>query len=314
MILGAIIFGWYLSLIIEIPTKYLSKIKFLPYKAAVIISSLVMFFLLAYAIYSIFPILIEEGQKLFPAIGKRSQDINFADLIKSEKIDPGVIDWLNDLTGQLGQKFSDFGISIINSLIQQIPNAMTATIIFVITASYFTTLTPIFRNNIWRFFPRSTRDKSIRFVSEFYKDIRHFIGGQAIIAGLVGSMVGFGAFISGIPYAVFLGFLSGITNFVPFLGVIVAAVPALLLGFVHEGVAGFIKMAIVLLASNLLETWLLNPKIQGARMNINWFAILIAILLCGAILGLAGVLLGIPLLLFFRRFWEEYVQSAYKKL
>lgn len=313
-ILGAILFGWYLSLIIEVPANYLTKIKFINYKLAIVISSLLIFFLLAYAIYSIFPILIEEGQRLFPVLSRSSQDLNLDNFFKNNNIDPSVIEWIDSFIGDIGKKFSEFGANILNTIIQYIPNATTSAIIFIITASYFTTLTPIFKKNLWRFFPKSSQDKSINFIREYYRDIRHFIGGQVIIAFFVGLMVGFGTFLSGIPYSLFLGFLSGITNFIPYLGVFIAAIPALLLGFVHGGLAGFIKILIVLILSNQLESWLLNPKIQGTRMQLNWFAILLSILLAGSILGLAGVLLGIPLLLFFKRFWEEYVQETMKKL
>src|SRR6056297_197043 len=313
-ILGAILFGWYLSLIIEVPANFLSKFKFLKYKVAVVISSILMFFLLAYAIYSIFPILIEEGQRLFPLLSRTSQDLNVEEFFKNRNIDPSVIDWIDSFIGEIGKNFSQLGANVLNTIIKYIPNATTSTIIFVITASYFTALTPIFKKNLWRFFPKSTQSKSLRFIKEFYLDIRHFIGGQVIIALLVGLMVGFGTFLAGIPYSLFLGFLSGITNFIPYLGVFIAAIPALLLGFVHGGLAGFIKILIVLILSNQLESWLLNPKIQGTRMQLNWFAILLSILLAGSILGLAGVLLGIPLLLFFKRFWEEYVQDMLKKL
>ncbi|MEA1885115.1 MAG: AI-2E family transporter [Thermotogota bacterium] len=313
-ILGAILFGWYLSLIIEVPAKYLSKIKCINYKLSIVISSLLIFFLLAYAIYSIFPILIEEGQRLFPVLSRSSQDLNLENFFKNNKIDPNVIEWIDSFIGEIGKKFSEFGANILNTIIQYIPNATTSAIIFIITASYFTALTLIFKRNLWRFFPKSSQDKSINFIREYYRDIRHFIGGQVIIAFLVGLMVGFGTLFSGIPYSLFLGFLSGITNFIPYLGVFIAAIPALLLGFVHGGLAGFIKILVVLILSNQLESWLLNPKIQGTRMQLNWFAILLSILLAGSILGLAGVLLGIPLLLFFKRFWEEYVQESLKKL
>ncbi|MFW5871532.1 MAG: AI-2E family transporter [bacterium] len=313
-ILGAILFGWYLSLIIEVPANYLCKLKFIKYKFAVVISSILMFFLLAYAIYSIFPILIEEGQRLFPLLSRTSQDLVLEEFFKNRNIDPGVIEWINSFISQIGSKFSEFGANVLNTIIQYIPNATTSAIIFIITASYFTALTPIFKKNLWRFFPKSTQSKSIKFIREFYRDIRHFIGGQVIIAVLVGFMVGFGTFFSGIPYSLFLGFLSGITNFIPYLGVFIASIPALLLGFVHGGLAGFIKILIVLVLSNQLESWLLNPKIQGTRMQLNWFAILLSILLAGSILGLAGVLLGIPLLLFFKRFWTEYIQETLKKI
>jgi len=273
-----------------------------------------MFFLLAYAIYSIFPILIEEGQRLFPVLSSSSEDLNINEFIKNRNIDPSVVEWVDWFIGVIGKTFSDWGANILNSIVQYIPNATTSAIIFIITASYFTALTPIFKRNLWRFFPKSTQRKSLNFIKEFYRDIRHFIGGQVIIALLVGLMVGVGTFLSGIPYSLFLGFLSGITNFIPYLGVFIAAIPALLLGFVHGGLAGFIKILFVLIISNQLESWLLNPKIQGSRMKLNWFAILLSILLAGSILGLAGVLLGIPLLLFFKRFWEEYVQDTLKKL
>ncbi|HPF16089.1 MAG TPA: AI-2E family transporter [Thermotogota bacterium] len=313
-ILGAILFGWYLSLIIEVPANYLSKFKFIKYKVAVLISSIMMFFLLAYAIYSIFPIIIEEGQRLFPLLSKTSQDLDIQQFFKNRSIDPNVVEWFDSFIGEIGKKFSELGATILNTVIQYIPNATTSAIIFIITASYFTALTPVFKRNLWRFFPKSTQSKSLGFIKEFYRDIRHFIGGQVIIAFLVGFMVGFGTFLSGIPYSLFLGFLSGITNFIPFLGVFIAAIPALLLGFVHGGVAGLIKIIVVLIISNQLESWLLNPKIQGTRMQINWFAILLSILIAGSILGLAGVLLGIPLLLFFKRFWVEYVQDTLKKI
>jgi len=313
-ILGAILFGWYLSLIIEVPANYLSKLKFIKYKLAVVISSILMFFLLAYAIYSIFPILIEEGQRLFPLLSRSSQDLTLEEFFKNRKIDPSVVEWIDSFISEIGKKFSEFGANVLNTIIQYIPNATTSAIIFIITASYFTALTPIFKRNLWRFFPKSTQKKSMKFIREYYRDIRHFIGGQVIIAFIVGLMVGFGTFLSGIPYSLFLGFLSGITNFIPYLGVFIASIPALLLGFVHGGVGGFVKILIVLILSNQLESWLLNPKIQGTRMQLNWFAILLSILLAGSILGLAGVLLGIPLLLFFKRFWEEYVQDTLKKL
>lgn len=311
-VFGALVFGLYLALIIELPAKYLSKLKFIKYKASVIICSIIMFFLLAFAIYSIFPILIEEGQRLLPVIASSSQEINTQEYFKN--IDPEIIEYINSFIASIGQRFAEFGGTILNGIIQMVPDAMTSVIIFIITATYFTALAPIFKLNIWRFFPKSTRHKSIKFVKEFYLDIRHFIGGQVIIAILVGTMVGAGTFISGIPYSLFLGFLSGITNFIPFLGVFIASIPALLLGFVYGGIGGFIKMLIVLIVANQIESWVLSPRIQGSRMKLNWFAILLSILLAGSILGIAGVLLGIPMLLFFKKFWVEYIQESYNKL
>ncbi len=314
IILGALVFGWYLAMIIEVPAGYLSKIKFIPRKIAIIISALGMFFLLAYAFIQVIPIIIDEGKKIFPMINSAANSLDFNKLFGNENINPEIISGLQDITQKIVGKFSEFGANVLNQIVQYIPDAMSGIVIFIITASYFTTLTPILKRNLWRFFPKSTRGNAIRFISGYYKEIRHFIGGQVIIAGIVGTLVGTGAFISGVPYALFLGFLSGITNFIPFLGVIVAAIPSLLLAFTNVGIPGLIKMIIVLILVNQLESWLFAPKIQGSRMKINWFAILLMILLCGTLFGVVGVLLAIPFIVFFRKYWTEYMQEFFEKI
>jgi len=314
-IMGALVFGWYLSLIIEVPARFLSKIKGVSYRFGTIISAIGLFSLIAYAFYSVFPILIDEGKKIFPMIQKAAQNLNLQPLFSNgAPIDQKAVDIVEDLTGQFVSRFSEFGVNILNTVIQHIPNGMTAIVLFIVTASYFTTLLPMLKKNLWRFFPKSTFPRSLDFLSALYKDVRHFITGQVILAGIIGFLVGLGMFFVQIPYALFLGFLSGITNFVPFLGVFVAGVPALLLGFTNAGISGAFKALIVLIIVNQLESWLLSPKIQGTRMKINWFAIILSMFLCGSYFGIVGVLLAIPMLLFFRQYWASYMNEFFKAL
>jgi len=311
-IMGAILFGWYLSMIISVPTSILSR--FMKYKIALLISSIGMFVLIAFAIYSIFPVLIEEGKRFFPVVGSTASEINVENFFDGKNIDPKLTEWLNSLIGDIGRNISEFGATILNTVIQHIPAVSTSAILFVITASYFATIMPILRRNLWRFFPKSTQKRSIHFISECYKDIEHYIRGQVILALIVGIMVGIGTTLSGVPYALFLGFLSGIFDFIPFLGPTLVSIPGMLLGFLYGGIPGLIKMLIVFLFANQFESWVLQPRIQGTRMKLNWFAIVLAILLAGSIFGLPGVLIGIPFLAFFRRFWVEYVQEGLDKM
>jgi len=222
-IMGAILFGWYLSMIISVPTGFLSR--FIKYKLALLISSIGMFVLIAFAIYSIFPVLIEEGKRFFPVVGSTASDINVETFFNGDNIDPRFTEWVNSLIGDIGRNISELGASILNTVIQHIPAVSTSAILFIITASYFATLMPVLRTNLWRFFPKSTRQKSMRFVKECYKDIEHYIRGQVILALIVGVMVGIGTSLSGIPYSLFLGFLSGIFDFIPFLGPTLVSIP-----------------------------------------------------------------------------------------
>ena len=311
-IMGAILFGWYLSMIISVPTRFLTR--FIKYTLALLISSIGMFVLIAFAIYSIFPVLIEEGKKFFPVVGSTASDINVENFFNGENIDPRLTEWVNSLIGDVGRNISEFGASILNTIIQHIPAVSTSAILFVITAAYFATVMPVLRENLWRLFPESTRKRSIHFIRECYKDIEHYIRGQVILALIVGVMVGVGTSLSGVPYSLFLGFLSGIFDFIPFLGPTLVSIPGMLLGFLYGGIPGLIKMLIVFLFANQFESWVLQPRIQGSRMKLNWFAILLAILVAGSIFGLPGVLIGIPFLAFFKRFWAEYVQEGLQNI
>ena len=312
-IIGALTFGWYLSLIIEVPARQLYKLRFLSYRMAVAISAFVTFSLLIFGISRIVPIVLEEGKRLFPVLRESVQTFKVPQLLSDSRIGLEITKAIQGATGKLVERTAQVGVDIVNALFQRLPDFTTGLVVFIITAGYFTYVVPVFKENMWRFFPHSGSGKAIKFVAEVYGDIRHFIAGQIIIALVVGIIVGTGLAIVGVPYSIFLGFISGITNFIPYLGVIVAAVPAIVLGLGHEGLIGILKVLIVLGAANQIEGWFLSPRIQGSRMKLNWFVIILAILVSGAIFGLVGILIAIPLVVFFKKYWLWYVQDYFSK-
>ncbi len=318
VIIGAVVLGLYLSMIIMVPARILMKIKWIKRGAAVTISAILVFALLSVTIIMIFPILIDEASKLFTSLSSGTVSIDsifnsLPDFMKNLKDNTQVLSFLQDLGESIISAFSSFGMRLLNTIVSRIPDTLTAVIIFIIASAYLTALMPIFKKNLWRFFPGSTRAKSIRFIENYYSTIKSFIGGQLIIAAAVGLIIGVGFRIAGIPYSVFLGFLSFITNFIPFFGVIIAAVPAIFLGLSNYGVMGLVRVGVVLLLANQIESWVLQPRIQGDRMELNWFVILIGILLFGSMFGFIGVLFAVPIMVFIKEFWISYVQEAFKR-
>ena len=315
-IIGALTLGWYLSMIIEVPARALSKVKFIPFKLAVIVSSVLIYALLVAGVSLLIPIIIDEGKRLFDLVVEGVQEFNLRDMLsgRNEEVIERIVAVTDSFLSNLGEQAASLGGDAINWTVQRVPNATSALLIFIIAASYFTAIIPLLKANLWRFFPRSGREKAISFISAFYGDLRHFIGGQVIIAAIVGVLMGLGMLIAGVPYALFLGFLAGITNFIPFLGVIIAGIPAILVGLTRAGIWGLVKVLIVIIVVNQIESWVLSPRIQGRRMKLNWFVIIIAIFFCAQFLGVVGVLLAIPMLIFFRDFWIQYVQKTFERL
>ena len=318
MIIGAVVLGLYLSMIIMVPARLLMKIKFFGRGVSIAVSAVLVFTLLIVTISMVFPILIDEATSLFTSLSKGNISVesilaSMPDFMRKLTGNAELLQVMKDIGTRILSAFSSFGMSLINNIVSSIPNALTAVVIFIIASAYLTALIPVLKKNLWRFFPRSTQSKSIGFVETYYATIKSFIGGQLIIAAAVGLIIGIGFFIAGIPYAVFLGFLSFITNFIPFFGVIIAAVPAIFLGLSHYGLMGLLRVGIVLVLANQLESWVLSPKIQGDRMELNWFVILVGILLFGSLFGFIGILFAIPIMVFIKEFWIVYVQEAFNR-
>lgn len=313
-IMGPLAFGWFISLIIDVPARLIARLRGLSYKLSVLISSLLIYGLLLFAIFLLIPIAVDQAQKVSGFLSTYDLDLQEPAFLQKLGLSGQVMDMVESSAGSLFKMITDFSVRILNRVLQNLPSLLTGSVIFLITASYFTTLTPVIRKNLWRFFPKSTRSRSEKFWRDFYKDIQHFVGGQMLIALFTGIFVGLGLLALGIPYPLFLGFLAGITNFIPYLGSIITMIPAILLGLTDQGLIGAMKGVAVLLLVNQMEAWIFRPFIQGNMMKLNWFVILLSIFFFGSFFGVLGILFSIPIVVFIRRFWVTYVQSAMQRL
>ncbi|MEM6793762.1 MAG: AI-2E family transporter [Acidobacteriota bacterium] len=166
------------------------------------------------------------------------------------------------------------------------------------------------------FLKPSTRSDVVYLVQEFVNIIVAFFRGQLIIAFLQGLLFAIGFTLVGLKYGFVIGLALGFLNIVPYLGNIVglgAAVPLAL--FQPEG--GVVRLAAVLAVFALvqmIEGYVLTPRIMGERTGLHPMAIIVAIFFWGSALsGITGMILAIPLTAFLVVFWrlarEKYVQE-----
>lgn len=160
-----------------------------------------------------------------------------------------------------------------------------------------------------RVFPKPYQPTARDVVSKFEHAVGGYFRGQLAIASTVGVLVGLGFWILGVPLALSLGFLAGVFNLVPYLGVIVSTVPALLLA---ASVGGWQVLGVlgVVTAANQLETHILSPLILGRSTELHPAAVIVAILLGASLGGIWGALLAVPLAAFAKLLYEDYYQTS----
>lgn len=139
------------------------------------------------------------------------------------------------------------------------------------------------------------------FVLLFYKvgnSIQLYIRGQLIDASFVGIMTGLGLSIIGFPYALIVGLVAGIGNFVPYFGPILGAIPAILIIIVSpewSTASGILMVVSVFMIVQIIETLFVYPYAVGSSVNLHPLLIIIALLVGGEVAGIVGMIVIIPL-------------------
>lgn len=141
-----------------------------------------------------------------------------------------------------------------------------------------------------------------------------FFRGQILVALCDGVLLTIGFFAVGLNYALLLGFVAGLLSIVPFLGVVISLIPALLLATVQFG--DWLHPALVLGVFGLvqfLEGFVISPKIMGDRVGLHPLTIILAVMIGTTLMGgIIGGILAIPLtaalrVLMFRYVWTGRV-------
>jgi predicted PurR-regulated permease PerM len=125
--------------------------------------------------------------------------------------------------------------------------------------------------------------------------IRSFIVGNVLIGLFLSaaSMAIFG--LIGLPYFYFLGVISGFLSLIPYLGVVLAILPPVIVGLGYLTTATFIIVCLAVVGLHLFAMNVLYPMVLGKRLQLNPLAVTLALLFWGWLWGAMGLLLAVPL-------------------
>ena len=118
--------------------------------------------------------------------------------------------------------------------------------------------------------------------------------GAITIALIAGTTQGLTAFLLGSSYALALGLIAGFLDLIPNIGATIAGfilVPTL---WAEEGITAAVIMLVVILVYQQIENNLLGPTIYGKAVNISPFFVILGVTLFGALLGVLGALVAVP--------------------
>lgn len=147
---------------------------------------------------------------------------------------------------------------------------------------------------------------------ELFQDVNStlaaYIRAQLIACLLIGILCTFGFILIGVPYALVLGLIAGLFEFIPLAGPLAVAVIAVVVASFHSG--GTATAALVfLIVLRILQDYVFYPRIIGQGIHLHPLAVILAILSGAELAGIAGIFLAIPLIAVISvtyRHWMEH--------
>lgn len=188
--------------------------------------------------------------------------------------------------------------------------SLTELFIVVIIGLYLALSPGLYYDGLLRLFPPSRQDRVNVIAHEAADAVRRWLTGRAVSMTMVGLASIAGLWLFGIPFALLLGILAGVLTFIPYLGALVSAVPALLVAAL-QGVWPMIYVAALYLILHIIEGYVLAPLIQRRAISIAPAFLLSVQVIGGAVAGVLGIALATPIALVFAVIIQlSYVQDV----
>lgn len=151
--------------------------------------------------------------------------------------------------------------------------------------------------------PETHRPKVFDLARKMDRAVAGFVRGRIVISAIMGAMLAVGWLIVGVPYAILLGLITGVFCLVPYLGGVGLPIAIGLLFLEEAGVPEASRMGwisilvwptVVFLIVQAVEGYVLTPVIAGRATDLSILSIFVAVLAGGALAGVYGMLLAIP--------------------
>lgn len=114
-----------------------------------------------------------------------------------------------------------------------------------------------------------------------------------------------------INFALLWGLLTFVLGFIPYIGIILAAIPPVLLAWAKYGIQGAIAMALFFVIINTIAESYIFPKLTGKGLQMSVYVVFVSVFVWGWILGPIGAFLGVPLTLIIIKYLEHFDETRW---
>lgn len=244
-------------------------------------------------------------EKRFPELEKQFPSINWKDFNEQlASTIPNLLEYGTNLIGDLVPMVYSFSVSIVKMVIN-------------ILLGLFISIYMIYSKNSFRFeakrvvyalFPEEKGDAICTTFRECNDIFGAFLISKAIDSLIIGCLCCIIMTILGLPYAVLLSVIVGITNMIPYFGPFVGAVPGVLI-YLCTNWELAIVFAIMILILQQFDGLILGPRLLGQSTGLSPIWVIFAITVGGAYFGFVGMFIGVPVVAVIAHLCNKFITN-----
>ncbi|MBS8122239.1 AI-2E family transporter [Candidatus Vampirococcus lugosii] len=160
----------------------------------------------------------------------------------------------------------------------------------------------------------SNKDYVIIKLKKLYKKLGFWLKGQFLLSIFIFITVfillnTISFFGMDLPNKFTLALISGLTEFIPILGPVLGAIPAMLVAISEFGFIGFITIVVIYTLIQGFENYILVPLVMNQALGVSPLLIIIAMLLGGSLMGFVGIVLSVPIAVISNLIFEDIIKE-----
>ncbi|MDD5032188.1 MAG: AI-2E family transporter [Patescibacteria group bacterium] len=265
----------------------------IPRGIGIILIYFVLLIIVASAFYLIIPPIISQVKELsvtFPHYLEKV--ISGVSALKEYAYEHGVLDNIKASLGALSSNLEGAAGGIF-STVSGIVGGIVSFFLILVMTFYMVVEESAMKKIIWSVAPAEYQPYIMQLTSRMQAKIGLWLRGQLILSLIIFTLTFLGLYILGVKYALTLAFIAGLTEFIPYLGPILASIPAIFLAFAQSPMLALFTLGLYYIIQ-LMENHIIVPKLMQKVVGLNPIVSIVVLLVGFQIAGVIGAILSLP--------------------
>lgn len=303
-ILVLLFFALIIASAVDLPAKYLDKLK-MPRLLSVLLIYLISLGLLVGLLVIFIPSFAAEVKEFSTEFPNYADELyqRFQNLQDDSLKYKNIIEEIQNVLGNLGDKLRELAANVFSKTLN-IFGGLASFLLVIVISFYLSVQKNGIKNLLKGVTPKEHEEYVLNLWERAQKKMGHWLQGQLVLAIIVGVAVYIGLSLLDVRFALLLAIIAGILELVPYIGPVLSAIPAVILALFQAPILAVWVIALYVVIQQL-ENYLLVPLVMRRAVGLHPVVVIIALLVGGKLLGILGILLAVPAAAVLAEFFKD---------